>query len=101
MAALAEVDPLQALIGMDPPTQLADHLLPPLKRRALPFDLAWELAMGAVRWPGSIRDASDWRKMLHATREGWRAAYDDEPATRPEWVLRGLAAGLAKIADAA
>lgn len=95
MTALAEVpeqDPLAALRGVDPPRQLSEHLLPPLKRMRIPFDEAWKLAWDAVQWPDSRRDAREWQLMLDATQEGWRAAYEDEPATRGEHVVGELAA---------
>lgn len=100
MSALAEREPVVPvpLLGLDPPTQLADHLLPPLKRSGIPFDQAWELAMERICWPVSRRETRDWEAQLDATREGWRAAYDGEPATRPEWVLRGLAAAYRALA---
>ena len=96
MAALAEARDSLALAGMDPPTQLSEVLLPPLLRQGVPFDMAWELALRSVRWPVSRRDAREWSLMLDATREGWRAAYDGDPATREESAAAGLWAGLAR-----
>jgi hypothetical protein len=90
-------DPLQVLVGLDPPTQLADHLLPALRTRGMAFDDAWEVAVENILWPSSKRETKDWELVLDATRESWRASYDREPPERSEWVLRGLAHVYAKL----
>lgn len=80
MAALAErpnEDHSDLLGELMPPTQLADHLLPPQLRAGVPFDAAWDRAMELIVWPRSTREAKDWRTQLAATREAWRAAYEN------------------------
>lgn len=98
MAALAESteDPFAGLVGLEPPRQLAEYLLPPMKRRGVSFDVAWDLAMRSIRWPASRREAREWENMLAATREGWRAAYEGDPMTAQEQAVSGLSAGLAR-----
>jgi hypothetical protein len=95
MAALAERagDDLD-LAGLFPTTQLADHLLPPLKREGVPFEDAWELALERVVWPSSLREAKEWRQQLAATRVGWQAAYENWPPERQEAAIAALSDGL-------
>lgn len=55
------------------------RLLSFYKRQGTPFDAAWDQAMVAIGWPVSRRDASEWRRGLEGTREGWRASFEDWP----------------------
>lgn len=90
MTVLAKPD----LLGLAPPTQLAECLLPPMKRQRVPFDDAWALALEQVLWPGSLREEKDWRAQLEATRFGWRAAYEAWPQERTEEAIAALTDGL-------
>jgi hypothetical protein len=98
MAALAERDAYAAhLVGLDPPTQLATYLLPPLKRAGVSFGEAWIRALSMVVWPSAEREARDWQKMLAETQHGWRAAYEDRPPLPEELVLAELAGTLRRL----
>jgi MoxR-like ATPase len=94
MAALAERtaddDHSELLSAFLPPTQLADYLLPPQKRADVPFDDAWDRAMELIVWPPSSREAKDWRLQLAATREVWRAAYENWAPERSERAAAAL-----------
>jgi hypothetical protein len=93
MAALAESekgDEFPQLVGLLPPTQLSEHLLPPLKRAGVPFDEAWERALELVVWPGSLREAKEWRAMLASMRLVWQASYEDWPAEQAELAAAAL-----------
>lgn len=96
MTALADRPPGSPLVDedgrpLDPPVQLSEHLLPPLKLEGIPFDEAWELAFERMAWPLSLRDAKDWRVQLSATRVVWQAAYEGWESERREDAIAALA----------
>lgn len=73
------------------PTQQLAELMRGCRADRLLFDLAWDAAMEAMAWPASRREASEWRKMLEDTREGWRAAYEGWPQLPHEEAVGQLA----------
>jgi len=105
LAPLPESPPLDpgrlriAPLQGDPPEQMRT-LLEAAKRSRAPFDLAWETSMEHIVWPVSAREARSWRDMLNATREGWRATYENFPQLAQEKALTGLAEVFARLTAA-
>jgi hypothetical protein len=88
-----------AAVRHDSLAALGDHLR---RSRAagVPFEVAWrecQPARGdeAVRWTRDRRARREWTTALAATQEGWRRAYEGQPATVGEAAVRLLADALA------
>jgi hypothetical protein len=61
---------------LPPPEQLFGYLVQ-FRRHGTEFDTAWDRTVSElISWPPSKRDTADWRKAIAATREGWRAAFE-------------------------
>lgn len=71
----------------------ADGLLMP-SGRLYPVDQADRAPEGAILWPRDTWDRRVAYDALASTREGWRRAYEGEPAPRRESALRALGSSL-------
>lgn len=61
------------------------------RRQHVPFDVAFDRALGLVAFPESKRDAGEWRRAVQDTREGWRAAFELWPQEPREAAVGELA----------
>lgn len=94
------------------------HLARAARADGLSFDQWWQAAIRPDRppvmistpahlipeypcviWPTDSADRNLWRGATAQAKEGWRRAYEQTPATRPEAALNLLAPVLAMVDD--
>lgn len=65
-------------LGRPTPAAQMREELARLRRRGLPFDLAWKRALERVKWPEEKTARDEWKVELARSKRIWRAAYQRE-----------------------